>query len=155
MVLDAVTELPTPEDTRAYGERIGALLTAGDLVVLSGPLGAGKTVLVKGIAAGMGITERISSPTFVLARVHAAGARGVGLVHVDAYRLGGDLTELEDLGVDTGGDVAVVAEWGEGLLDRIADDVLLVRIDRRADDVRVVELEPHGTWAERIAPALP
>ena len=81
--------LPTVTDTESLGAELGRRLGAGDLVVLSGPLGAGKTVLVRGIAAGLGVRGTVTSPTFVIARVHAAGARGVPLVHVDAYRLGG------------------------------------------------------------------
>lgn len=147
-------ELPTHDDTVALGRAIGELLTAGDIVLLSGPLGAGKTVLVKGIAAGLGVPGRVSSPTFVLARVHAAGSRGVGLVHVDAYRLGGDLDQLDDLGIDTAADDAAVAvEWGEFVAERFGPDYLVVRVDRRPDDVRIAELEPHGSWSDRVLPA--
>ncbi|MGH3516168.1 MAG: tRNA (adenosine(37)-N6)-threonylcarbamoyltransferase complex ATPase subunit type 1 TsaE [Haloechinothrix sp.] len=146
-------ELPTPEDTVALGHALGQLLRAGDLVLLSGPLGAGKTVLARGIAAGLGVTGRVSSPTFVIARVHPAGQRGVPLVHVDAYRLGGDLAELDDLDLDTDlQHAAVVVEWGDGVADRLSSDYLLLRLDRRPDDVRVAELEPHGSWAERELP---
>lgn len=146
-------ELPTHDDTVSFGRALGELLQAGDLVLLTGPLGAGKTVLVKGIAAGLGVPGRVSSPTFVLAREHSAGRRGIGLVHVDAYRLGGDLDQLEDLGIDTAGDDAAVAvEWGEFVAGRFGSDFLLVRLDRRPDDVRVAELEPHGSWTERALP---
>jgi tRNA threonylcarbamoyladenosine biosynthesis protein TsaE len=140
----------TPEDTMAFGRALGASLRAGDLVLLAGPLGAGKTTLTRGIADGLGVGGRVSSPTFVLARVHPAGTAGVPLVHVDAYRLGGDLSQLDDLDLDTDLErSAVVVEWGEGTADRLSDDYLVVRLDRRDDDVRVVELEPHGTWAAR------
>lgn len=148
-------ELPAHEDTVAFGRSLGKLLRAGDLVLLAGPLGAGKTVLAKGIAAGLGVRGRVSSPTFVLARVHPPGEAGAALVHVDAYRLGGDLAQLDDLDLDTGlDDAAVVVEWGEGLAERLQPDYLLVRIDRRPDDVRVVELEPHGAWTERELPVV-
>jgi len=147
-------ELPTAEETVAFGESLGRALRAGDLVLLAGPLGAGKTVLTRGIAAGLGVSGRVSSPTFVLARVHPAGERGVPLVHVDAYRLGGDLAQLDDLDLDTDLEAAaVVVEWGEGAAERLSSDYLLVRLDRRLDDVRELVLEPHGSWVDR-APEL-
>jgi tRNA threonylcarbamoyladenosine biosynthesis protein TsaE len=138
-------ELPTAADTEKLGAALGRRLGAGDLVVLSGPLGAGKTVLVRGIAAGLGVCGPVTSPTFVIARVHrpAAGGRGVPLVHVDAYRLGG-LDELDDLDLDTDlVDAVVAVEWGEGRAERLADRHLLVRMERRPyDEVRVA----HGRW---------
>jgi tRNA threonylcarbamoyladenosine biosynthesis protein TsaE len=127
--LDTEIELPTAADTEALGERLADGLGAGDLVVLTGPLGAGKTVLVRGLARGLGVTGAVTSPTFVI-------ARGVPLVHVDAYRLGGP-AELDDLDLDTDLAQAVVAvEWGEGLAERLAEKHVLVRLDRRPDDVR-------------------
>jgi tRNA threonylcarbamoyladenosine biosynthesis protein TsaE len=144
-------ELPTEDDTVYFGQSLGGLLRAGDLVLLDGPLGAGKTVLTRGIARGLGVSGRVSSPTFVLARVHPAGERGVPLVHVDAYRLGGDLSQLDDLDLDTDLErSAVVVEWGEGAADRLSPDHLVVRLDRRDGDVRTATLEPHGTWASRL-----
>ncbi|WP_037314996.1 tRNA (adenosine(37)-N6)-threonylcarbamoyltransferase complex ATPase subunit type 1 TsaE [Amycolatopsis orientalis] len=141
---------PTPESTLAFGRALGRSLRAGDLVLLAGPLGAGKTTLTRGIADGLGVGGRVSSPTFVLARVHPAGEAGVALVHVDAYRLGGDLSQLDDLDLDTELErSALVVEWGEGTAERLSDDYLVVRLDRREDDVREVTLEPHGTWASR------
>src|SRR5205823_5898503 len=138
-------ELPAEGDTVAFGESLGRGLRAGDLVLLSGPLGAGKTVLTRGIAAGLGVSGRVSSPTFVIARVHPAGHRGVSLVHVDAYRLGGDLDQLDDLDLDTDLESsAVVVEWGEGSAERLSEDYLLVRLDRRPDDVRVATVERNG-----------
>ena len=135
-------ELPTPADTERLGRELGARLRAGDLVVLSGPLGAGKTVLARGIGAGLGVSGPVTSPTFVIAREHPAGPRGVPLVHVDAYRLDG-LDELDDLDLDTDLlDAAVVVEWGEGLAERLAEQHLLLRLDLREDDVRVATL--HG-----------
>jgi tRNA threonylcarbamoyladenosine biosynthesis protein TsaE len=130
--------LPAPADTEALGERLAGELGPGDLVVLSGPLGAGKTVLVRGIARGLGVAGPVTSPTFVIAREHRPlpGGRGVPLVHVDAYRLGGD-AELDDLDLDTDLAEAVVAvEWGEGVAERLASRHLLVRLQRQPDDVR-------------------
>jgi tRNA threonylcarbamoyladenosine biosynthesis protein TsaE len=152
VVAQMTTELVEPEDTVAFGRRLGRSLRAGDLVLLAGPLGAGKTVLVRGIADGLGVSGRVSSPTFVLARVHPAGERGVGLVHVDAYRLGGDLAQLDDLDLDTDLEAsAVVVEWGEGSAERLAPDYLTVHLERRPDDVRVATLTPHGNWLARLS----
>jgi tRNA threonylcarbamoyladenosine biosynthesis protein TsaE len=146
-----VVELRTPEDTLAFGERVGGLMAAGDLVLLAGPLGAGKTVVAKGIAAGLGVRGRVSSPTFIIAREHPAGDRGVPMVHVDAYRLGGDLSQLDDLDLDTElVEAAVVIEWGEGAAERLNTDHLLIRLTRRGDDTREAVLEPAGAWVERV-----
>jgi tRNA threonylcarbamoyladenosine biosynthesis protein TsaE len=155
MVETGVKELRLPEeaDTVEFGRRLGGLLRAGDLVLLSGPLGAGKTAMTRGIAEGLGVGGRVSSPTFVIAREHRAGPRGVPLVHVDAYRLGGHLDELDDLDLDTElMAAAVVVEWGEGVAERLSDDHLLIRLTRLDDDVRVAELHPHGAWTTRELP---
>ena len=135
--MDVEIELPTASDTEALGERLAEGLGAGDLVVLAGPLGAGKTVLVRGLARGLGVTGAVTSPTFVIAREHRPGRDGgVPLVHVDAYRLGGP-AELDDLDLDTDLAQAVLAvEWGEGVAERLAEEHVLVRLDRRPDDVR-------------------
>ncbi|QFZ23426.1 tRNA (adenosine(37)-N6)-threonylcarbamoyltransferase complex ATPase subunit type 1 TsaE [Saccharothrix syringae] len=147
--------LPEVADTEEFGRRLGGLVRGGDLVLLSGPLGAGKTALVRGLAAGLGVSGRVSSPTFVIARVHdpAPGGRGVPLVHVDAYRLGGHLDELDDLDLDTDlVDAVVAVEWGEGVAERLSPDHLLITLERRDDDVRVAHLHPHGAWAGRDLP---
>lgn len=132
--------LPTVDDTYGLGERIGRQLRAGDVVVLSGPLGAGKTALAKGIAAGMEVEGPITSPTFVLARVHRAKRPGSpAMVHVDVYRLldhpGADLlAELDSLDLDTDLDDAVaVVEWGEGLAERLSEHHLDVTLQRLPD----------------------
>ena len=131
--------LPTAEDTAALGARLGAELRAGDVVVLSGPLGAGKTMLTKGIAAAMDVDGPVTSPTYVLARVHPARRAGApALVHVDIYRLldhGGDLLgELDSLDLDTDlADAVVVVEWGEGLAERLSEHHLDIRLDRAGD----------------------
>ncbi|HEX7745191.1 MAG TPA: tRNA (adenosine(37)-N6)-threonylcarbamoyltransferase complex ATPase subunit type 1 TsaE [Micromonosporaceae bacterium] len=150
--------LPTVEDTRVFGSRLAKLLRAGDLVVLAGPLGAGKTALVQGIAAGLGVIGAVTSPTFVIARVHRPDpVRGgtVALVHADAYRLGAapdPRAEIDDLDLDASMDESVtVVEWGEGMVEQLGDAHLLVRIDRRDDDTRTVSLEPvGGDWARRL-----
>lgn len=132
-------DLPTAQDTVALGARLGADLRAGDVVVLSGPLGAGKTVLAKGIAQAMNVDGPVTSPTYVLARVHPARTAGApAMVHVDIYRLldhGGDLLgELDSLDLDTDlDDAVVVVEWGEGLAERLSDHHLDIRLERAAD----------------------
>lgn len=150
--------LETPADTHALGVALGRRLRAGDVVILTGALGAGKTALTKGIAEGMGVTGLVTSPTFVLARVHRpAGsavsdpAGGPTLVHVDAYRLGGAL-ELDDLDLDTElTSAAVVIEWGEGVAEQLADDRLTVELTRLPDDRRTAVLTGTGAgWAERL-----
>lgn len=151
---EPVIELATVADTEAFGRRLGAVLRAGDLVLLAGPLGAGKTAMARGIATGLGVRGQVASPTFVIARVHdpAPGGRGIPLVHVDAYRLGGDLDQLDDLDLDAELlDSAVVVEWGEGIADRLAEDHLVVRLARRADDVRLATVQGHGErWSAPI-----
>ncbi len=138
--LDAGTaSLPRVEDTFALGVRLGQRLTAGDVVVLSGPLGAGKTALAKGIAHGMDVEGPITSPTFVLARVHRARKSGAPtMVHVDVYRLLDHtddlLAELDSLDLDTDlDDSVVVVEWGEGLAERLSERCLRVDLQRLPD----------------------
>ncbi|WP_079728455.1 tRNA (adenosine(37)-N6)-threonylcarbamoyltransferase complex ATPase subunit type 1 TsaE [Okibacterium fritillariae] len=128
------------------GIRFAGLLRAGDLVVLDGPLGAGKTTLSRGIGEGLGIRGPVTSPTFVLARTHPSLVGGPPLVHVDAYRLGSAL-ELDDLDIDFERSVVVV-EWGNGMLDGVADAWYEVRLERPTD-VRRVRIE------RRAAPAAP
>ena len=150
-------ELPTVADTRAFGTVLASTLRAGDLIVLSGPLGAGKTALAQGIGAGLGVAGTVTSPTFVIARVHRAGhPGGLPLVHVDAYRLGAvtdPRAEVDDLDLDASMDDAVtLVEWGEGMVEQLADTHLTLRIERRDDETRVVTLESAGPdWIERIA----
>jgi len=144
--------LDTPADTHALGIALGRRLRAGDLVILTGALGAGKTALTKGIAEGMGVTGLVTSPTFVLARVHhPATPDGSTLVHVDAYRLGG-APEPDDLDLDTDlTAAAVVIEWGEGIAEQLADDRLTVELTRLPDDRRTAVLTGTGAgWAERL-----
>lgn len=153
IILDSV------ERTLALGSELGNRLRAGDLVILSGSLGAGKTTLTKGIAAGMGVSGRVTSPTFVIARVHRptlvhsdkAAGRAVPLVHVDAYRLAGAV-ELDDLDLDTDLDAAaVVVEWGEGIAERLSEDRLVIELVRLPDDTRTATLTPVGrSWGARV-----
>jgi tRNA threonylcarbamoyladenosine biosynthesis protein TsaE len=124
--------VPDTEAMEALGRELGRELRAGDLLVLTGPLGAGKTTLTRGIGEGLGVRGPVQSPTFVLARTHPNLAGGPPLVHVDAYRLGG-AAELEDLDLDFARS-AVVVEWGAGLLDGVSDSWLEVVIARRRGD---------------------
>lgn len=144
--------LATPEDTDDFGRRLGAVLQAGDLVILTGSLGAGKTALTKGIGAGLGVAGLVSSPTFVIARVHRGRSDGPGLVHVDAYRLSGSL-ELDDLDLDTDlSRSAVVVEWGEGLAEQLADEYLTVVMTRLPDDTRRAVVTGVGdSWDDRLS----
>lgn len=132
--------LPTVADTLALGERLGRQLRAGDVVVLAGPLGAGKTAFAKGIALGMDVEGPITSPSYVLARLHRARRPGSpAMVHVDVYRLLDSgvtdvLAELDSLDLDTELDEAVVVvEWGSGLAERLSENYLDVLLQRCAD----------------------
>ncbi|AKK02357.1 tRNA threonylcarbamoyl adenosine modification protein [Corynebacterium epidermidicanis] len=146
----------TMEDTQAWGFKLGQSLRAGDVVILDGPLGAGKTTLTQGIARGLGVKGRVTSPTFVIAREHRSLNDGPSLVHVDAYRLldsGVDpLGALDSLDLDTDLlDSVVVAEWGGGLVEQIADRYLFVQLDRETavaedpeSEARIISWEWRG-----------
>lgn len=143
--------VPTVEAMHDLGRRLAAVLRPGDLVLLAGPLGAGKTVMAQGIARGLRVPDRVTSPTFVLAREHEGGR--TPFVHVDAYRLG-SLAELDDLDLDTPAASAVtVVEWGSGLAEGLAEGHLLVSIERSedpADERRQVVLRGVGpAWSGR------
>ena len=142
----AELRIATDGDMRVLGRRLAALLRAGDLVILAGPLGAGKTTLVQGIGAGLGVRGPVTSPTFVIARVHPAlTGSGPALVHADAYRLG-SFSEVDDLDLDTGaGSAVTVVEWGTGLAEPLAEDRLEITIEPDQDgDVRTVRINGHG-----------
>lgn len=148
--VDETVELATVDDTRAFGARLGAVLRAGDLVLLVGPLGAGKTALAQGVGAGLGVGGAVLSPTFVIARVHADGR--VPLVHIDAYRLG-SRADVDDLDLDLASeDSVLLVEWGAGLVEQWADARLEVRLERAdSSEMRTVRLVPvGGDWADRI-----
>ena len=127
---EVVIETADAESTRALGGRLAVLLRAGDLVMLSGDLGAGKTTLAQGVGAAMGVRGRVSSPTFIIARVHPALADGPDLIHVDAYRLS-SLEEVDALDLESSMEESVtLVEWGEGKVEALADDRLEIAIAR-------------------------
>lgn len=138
------------DDTKAFGRRLAAQLQPGDLVVLSGPLGAGKTALTQGIGEGLDVQGRVTSPTFVIARVHQGA---IPLIHVDAYRINGDLDDLDlDLELERS---VVVVEWGEGVVEGVSDSRLLVLLERHDDDSRTVTLTGFGPrWHGEVLQAL-
>lgn len=117
-----------PDAMHAFGQELAQLLRAGDLMVLTGPLGAGKTTFTRGLGAALQVRGAVTSPTFVLARTHPSTIGGPPLVHVDAYRLASAM-ELDDLDIDFARSIVVV-EWGRGLLDGITDSWLDVEIER-------------------------
>lgn len=153
-------DAPDASAMEAFGRELAANLRAGDLVLLTGPLGAGKTTLTRGIGEGLGVRGPVQSPTFVLARTHPNLVGGPPLVHVDAYRLGSALL-LDDLDLDFDHSVVVV-EWGVGLLDDASESWLEVVIERPegvpvhamadaadaehlgADEPRVLDVRGHG-----------
>lgn len=149
MVL-AKTAVATAERMRELGREVARVLRPGDLVLLTGQLGAGKTTLTRGIGEGLGVRGAVTSPTFVIARVHPSQVGGPPLVHVDAYRLSGGLDEMEDLDLDVSlPDSVVVVEWGEGRMEELSEARLHVLVERTTgteapaegeDDVREVTL---------------
>jgi tRNA threonylcarbamoyladenosine biosynthesis protein TsaE len=162
----SAVRVPTAEAMRELGSALAGLLRPGDLVVLSGDLGAGKTTLTQGLGAGLRVRGDVTSPTFVIARVHPTLADGPALVHVDAYRLA-SLAEVDDLDLDaTLADSVTVVEWGEGLVEELAADRLEIRLVRprggddpadelaaelaadrapvEGDEPRAVEIVGHG-----------
>lgn len=145
--------VPTAAAMHDLGAGLAGVLRAGDLVLLCGPLGAGKTTLAQGIGRGLQVQGQVASPTFVLARVHPSVVDGPALVHVDAYRLG-RLAELDDLDLDTdAGSAVTVVEWGGGIAEVLSDDRLEIDIDRDAgsgadSELRLVRVRPVGArWA--------
>ncbi|MBN3930734.1 tRNA (adenosine(37)-N6)-threonylcarbamoyltransferase complex ATPase subunit type 1 TsaE [Streptomyces verrucosisporus] len=136
----------TPDRMLELGRGLARLLRPGDLVLLTGELGAGKTTLTRGLGEGLDVRGAVTSPTFVIARVHPPLGGGPALVHVDAYRLGGGLEEMEDLDLDVSlPDSVVVVEWGEGKVEELSEDRLHVVIERS------VGADPAGAAAEAAA----
>ena len=146
-------EAPDAEAMRALGARIARWLAPGDLVVLTGGLGAGKTTLTQGLAEGLGVRGPITSPTFVIARVHPSLVGGPALVHVDAYRLG-SLDEVDDLDLDASlADSVTVVEWGEGRVEALAESRLEVAFEADpGTEVRRVRIRGVGhRWTDGLA----
>lgn len=144
-------QVRTADETRDLGRQLARILQAGDLLVLKGGLGAGKTTFTQGLAAGLDVQGQVASPTFVIARSHRPNTDGPGLVHVDAYRLE-SLDEVDALDLDTSLDDSVtVVEWGEGLVEQLSTDRLDIEIRRPRgaerdldDDTRIITLSPIG-----------
>jgi tRNA threonylcarbamoyl adenosine modification protein YjeE len=144
--------IETPEEMHELGGRLAQIFEAGDLVLLTGPLGAGKTTMTRGVGEAMGAIGNVSSPTFVIARTHRRVGGGPNLVHVDAYRLG-TAAELDDLDIDFENSITLV-EWGKGLTDGIAENWLEVVIERDhtgETEIRKVTIEGHGDrWVSTV-----
>jgi len=151
---ETVLRLPDADATRAAGRALAAVLRAGDLVILTGDLGAGKTTLTQGIGAGLGVRGQVASPTFIIAREHPAlvrpdGTRGPDLVHVDAYRLG-SLDEVEALDLDSSlAEAVTVVEWGAGWVEALAPDRLEIALTRPRGATGVDDLDDGGA-GERV-----
>ena len=142
-----VLEAPTAADTRRLGRALAALAREGDVILLVGPLGAGKTVLAAGLAEGLGVTEPLVSPSFILARTYTDGF--MPLVHADVYRVGtsGEFEDLDLLDMARTG--LLVIEWGDAVAGLLPDTCLTVKISGGGDGSRTVRLAPRGPWRDR------
>lgn len=141
----------SPDETLLLGRRFAALLTAGDVVALQGRLGAGKTLFVSGVASGLGISARITSPTFLIEKIYRDGF--LPLIHADVYRLG-SLGEFEDLELaDEGADGAVLIEWGDAIAESLPEDHLMIEFEIDGNE-RTIRFRPQGSWASRDLGAL-
>ena len=128
--MELTVDLPSAQATRAWGGALAGVLRAGDLVILIGELGAGKTTLVQGLAKALQVAGQVASPTFIIARQHPPLADGPWLIHADAYRLE-SLAELDDLDLDTSLDQAItVVEWGQGVVEALTPNWLEVKLTR-------------------------
>lgn len=145
MTVELVTK--SDADTRAVGRRLSGLLRPGDVVVLCGSLGAGKTAFVGGVADGLGIDEPVTSPSFVLMRKYTSGF--IPLVHVDVYRIG-SLGEFDDLDVfEEARESVLVVEWGDAVAASLPDDHLKIVIEVTGETERDLRFGPNGSWTER------
>ena len=134
-------------DTRAFAGRLASLLRPGDVVLLAGGLGSGKTLFTAGLAAGLGVEEQVVSPSFVLVRQYDSGFMPV--VHVDVYRLG-SLNEFADLDIyELAEDGVLVIEWGDAVEQSIPDDHLRIDFQVEDDETRILRLVPSGSWKGR------
>lgn len=152
----------TADETRSLGRAVGSRLRAGDLVLLHGELGAGKTTFTQGLARGLGVAGRVMSPTFIVARIHESEVGGPDLIHVDAYRIEDDL-DLETLDLDSSlGESVTVVEWGAGKAEVLSASRLEITLQAQTDplgdwqevaeDPRVLELRAFGDdWERRVA----
>lgn len=138
---------PQETDTLAVAGRLAAEVQPGDVVVLKGDLGSGKTRFVSGLAAGLGVEEQVVSPSFVLMREYRSGFLPV--IHVDVYRLG-SINEFDDLDVfERAADGVLVIEWGDAVVSALPPDLLTVRFEVGDDGTRTLRFEPSGTWVRR------
>lgn len=147
----------TPDELRDVAERIGSACSGGDVLVLTGELGAGKTTFAQGLARGLGIDDSITSPTFVISRLHPHPGSGLALVHVDAYRLD-SLAELDDLDLEADLERAVIAvEWGRGLAEALSPnglDIVIGRSDAEGDEERTVTITARGERWGHVLPTV-
>jgi tRNA threonylcarbamoyladenosine biosynthesis protein TsaE len=135
------------DDTEALGGRLASSLRPGDIVVLAGGLGAGKTLFTRGIATGLGVEEPVVSPSFVLVREYRSGFMPV--VHVDVYRLG-SINEFDDLDVlEMANEGVLVIEWGEAVDPALPRDHLRVEFEVADDQFRTIRFVPEGSWSRR------
>lgn len=138
---------PSPADTESLGGRLAAEIRPGDIVVLSGGLGVGKTLFTRGLATGLGVEEEVTSPSFVIAREYRSGF--MPLVHVDVYRLG-SFNEFDDLDVfEAARDGVLVIEWGEAVESAVGSDHLRIEFEVAEDESRTLRLVPSGDWSRR------
>lgn len=139
---------PGPGDTADLGARLAALLRPGDVIALSGPLGAGKTLFTSGIAAGLGVEEPVTSPSFVLSREYVSGF--MPLIHADIYRLS-TRNEFDDLDLlSEASEGVLVIEWGDVVEPILPLDHLLVDFTVDEAEARIIKLVPSGSWPNRL-----
>lgn len=138
---------PTPDDTRVFASKLASLIVPGDVIVLAGPLGAGKTLFTGGLGAGLGLDETVVSPSFVLIRTYRSGF--IPLVHVDVYRLG-TFNEFDDLDVlEQAAEGVLVIEWGDAVEPLLPEDHLRIEFAVDQDESRTISVVPLGAWEDR------